>query len=76
MQLARKIRKTWAPTINPKDKKARKKLIIAVKDMYKKVVGTTMAQMNKLNKHPQMLMNQSIRKHGTRAMESILKEYS
>ena len=65
-----------------KGKKKKKKIRIHIKDTYRQVVGAMMANIAKSNttkskgKHAQLNVKQGIDKHGQKAIEAILTEYS
>jgi hypothetical protein len=62
---------------NPKKQKRKKKKIkLEIKDMFRKVVGVTMAQMAKADKYAQVSVKEGINRYGHKAVEAVMQEYA
>ena len=46
------------------------------KDLYRRIVGTTMTQMSKTEKYAQVSVSEGIKRHGDKAVAAILAEFS
>ena len=45
-------------------------------DIYRRIVGTKLTQLSKVDKYAQVLVNEGIRSHGNKALPAILNEYT
>jgi len=57
-------------------KELKRKHHIIIKDMFRKVVAVTMAQIKSASKHEQVSMREGIRRYGELAIKAVLKEYA
>ena len=56
--------------------KIKRRFKIKVKDMFRKVMAITMAQISAASKHDQVSVEEGIRRYGNKAVEAVLSEYS
>ena len=74
------LQQEWVKKILNNDKSQKhseaRTLIINTDDLYRRIVGVTLTQLSKEDKYTQVSVKEGVKRHGDKAIQAVMKEFS